>query len=122
MDSFLTAFDIFKSNGVNSSSVSVSKSVTKIERNAFKGCDFLKGFAIPNTVTEIEECAFSECKALEKIIIPTSVFKIGDNAFAGCNELKNIQFNGRVYNSVENFMKAFNLYRSYARSEWRVIE
>ena len=47
-----------------------------------------------------------------KIITFTSIILMALTAFAGCSSLNHIEFNGNVYDSVGNFMAAFNACRA----------
>ena len=76
--------------------VEFSKSLSKIEDDAFSGCENLK-IEIPDNITEIGSNAFYMCKASENIEIPDSVLKIGSNAFEG---LKTIQI-GKIVESSD---------------------
>ncbi|MBR2584992.1 MAG: leucine-rich repeat domain-containing protein [Thermoguttaceae bacterium] len=46
-----------------------------------------KSFTIPSSVTKIGKQAFKGCGSLASITIPSSVKKIGDGAFEACPEL-----------------------------------
>ena len=96
----------------NSSSVTIPKSVTKIEYNAFEGNKIetvifedgtqiqtlsgfcgatnLKSITIPSSVTEIDNSAFSGCTSLTSITIPNSVEIIQGFAFNGCTNLESV--------------------------------
>ena len=69
--------------------------VTKIENNAFYGCDALTSISIPNTITEIlgdwnVGGAFCGCSGLTSITIPNSVTFIGEGVFRNCYKLSSI--------------------------------
>ena len=49
--------------------VTISNSVTSIEKNIFRSCSTLTSVEIPNSVTSIGNTVFSGCKALTNIII-----------------------------------------------------
>ena len=68
----------------------IPEGTTKIERDAFWGCENLRSVIIPDTVTEIGESAFRGCSGLTNIAIPESVLTIGDGAFQNCTGLKSI--------------------------------
>ena len=67
----------------------IPEGITKIEENAFLGCD-LKHVIIPDSVKVIGIKAFSGCKSLESVIIPDSVKKIGDEVFEHCKSLESV--------------------------------
>lgn len=114
--------------GKAGASYTVPSSVTRIERYAFSGCQYLSELVIPSTVTDfpgsvfygcssltsitlpstitsISNSWFSGCSNLISLTIPQSVTEIGDNAFFGCSSLISIN----IPASVENIGKqAFN--------------
>ena len=65
--------------------------VTRIAREAFLDCSFLKSVSISDNVTFIGENAFSSCPILEEIVISKGVIAIGDNFVSSCRVLKSIQ-------------------------------
>lgn len=62
----------------------------KLEANAYRGRQDLRGVAIPDSVTEIAAFAFCGCSSLEYIVIPDSVKIIGVGAFRGCSSLRSV--------------------------------
>ena len=68
----------------------IPQGITKIEDEAFYGCENLTSMVIPDSVTTIGNEAFSGCKNLTSIVIPDSVTEIGFSAFYGCTALKKI--------------------------------
>ena len=64
--------------------------VTKIDVNAFNGCQKMTAIRIPDTITEIGDSAFYYCKALTEFYMPSSVQKVGVRAFAYCTGLKKV--------------------------------
>ncbi|EAY05945.1 surface antigen BspA-like [Trichomonas vaginalis G3] len=65
--------------------------VKEIREGAFKDCDLLRGFTIPDGVEVISTKAFSK-SAITTIIIPPSVRMIGPNAFSSCSQLTTVNF------------------------------
>lgn len=61
-----------------------------LEKFAFRECNMLRSFVIPDGTTEIGYGAFSSCKVLESVFIPNSVKVIEKGAFAECESLKSI--------------------------------
>ena len=87
--------------------------VESFGNSAFRGCDALTSFTMPNTVTTIGELcfqanpllsdvtlssqlralplqAFYTCPSLDNVVIPSTVTSIGNYAFYGCTSLSNI--------------------------------
>ena len=78
-------------------SVSVSKSVCKIDAYAFSGCKDLREVRMPATgVKEIGFAAFAGCESLESFDIPASVTNLSNACIVGCPNLKSIKFLGMV--------------------------
>ena len=68
--------------------VELSKSLSKIEDNAFYYCGKLNYIEIPKNITVIGAGAFLGCENLNDIEIPDSVSKIGGSAFDGIKTVK----------------------------------
>ncbi len=64
--------------------------VTRVEENAFAGCEDLLTITLPNTVTFVGAEAFSGCKGLTHAELGTGVTTLGESVFAGCTSLKHI--------------------------------
>lgn len=65
-------------------------SVTSIGEFAFQGCSNLTSFTIPSGVKTLEEGVFYGCASLPEIVIPSGVTSIGNNAFYCCEGLKSV--------------------------------
>ena len=61
--------------------------VVQIGGGAFRGCEEVTSFNLPNNIVEIGYSAFSECSSLESINIPTGLKAIGSCAFSNCEKL-----------------------------------
>ena len=61
--------------------------VTKIENNAFLGCENLKTVRFPDTLTYIGASAFRNCTNLSTVVLPNSVENVLGNAFFNCSSL-----------------------------------
>jgi len=70
--------------------VIIPEEVTRIGKEAFKGCESLTSVVIPESVTEIGEEAFRGCDSLASVVIPESVTEIGEEAFRGCDSLTSV--------------------------------
>ena len=71
----------------------IPDSVTKIDNQAFLGCDKLTSVVIPDSVKEIDNYAFDSCKGLVEVTIGKSVTTIGTGAFYQCSSLKAVNYN-----------------------------
>ena len=70
--------------------------VVKISADAFNGCSYMSGLAIPSTVVEIGDKAFFGCSSLGGIIIPNGTVSIGNYAFGSCSKIKNVDIPASV--------------------------
>ena len=61
--------------------------VTNIDNFAFRFCESLKNFTIPDGVTFLGRYAFYYCTALESVTVPVSMDFIGRYAFLGTNKI-----------------------------------
>ena len=76
-------------------SVTIPRSVTKIETEAFLGCTGLTSVAIPDSVTTIQDYAFKNCSNLLNVSLPSSFNgSLESNVFAGCAAGINIRYRG----------------------------
>lgn len=64
--------------------VNMPKSMNKIGRKAFSGCENLANITIPFDLKTIGDYAFEGCKSISKLNLPNTITFIGDNAFASC--------------------------------------
>ena len=71
-------------------SITIPEGVTSIGYSAFRGCRGLTSINIPEGVTSIGDYAFQYCSSLTAITIPESVTSIGDYAFQYCSSLTSI--------------------------------
>ena len=70
--------------------VRVADGVTKIGKNAFRKCAYLRSVDMSDNVSVIGQYAFAEDQKLRKVIIP-GVKTIGQYAFNGCQEMTEIE-------------------------------
>lgn len=108
-----------QAKGMKTVSFASGCAVESFGNSAFRGCDALTSFTMPNTVTSIGEMcfqanpllatvkisnqltviasrAFAEDAVLNNVEIPASVTTIGANAFYQCRGLTSISFPGNV--------------------------
>ena len=70
--------------------VIVPEGTTKIDYEAFSGCNTLRSIVLPDGLEEIGSWAFAQCTNLESINLPNSITFIGGGVFDNCNKLKRI--------------------------------
>lgn len=59
-----------------------------IGREAFRDCNNITSFHLPNSIESISSWAFDNCNSIQgQLHLPTSLTNIGDYAFAGCSML-----------------------------------
>ena len=80
------AFD----GGSEITSVTLPKTIIKIEDYAFKNCSQLKTLEVPDGVISIGEQAFTSCSELTHMTLPDGIYSIGKSAFASCTKLESI--------------------------------
>lgn len=85
--------------------ITISNSVTFINRMAFFGCGNLSSINIPNSVTIIAGSAFEDCQNLTSIRIPDNVAVIEAKTFSGCDHLRSLTIPKGIVRIGE---KAFN--------------
>ncbi len=85
--------------------VDMSDKVTKIEYDAFCGCEGLKKINISNGIKEIDLRVFLRCSKLDNVVIPKNVSIIRMGAFSGCKSLTKLTISPGVKEIV---MGAFN--------------
>ena len=92
----------------NLKDIELPSGITKIGDAAFQQCTGITRIELQKNVKELGECAFLECCSLQSINIPSSVTVIGEGAFSECSNLTAITWNENTYNSVDEFLGAFN--------------
>lgn len=95
----------------NITGVTFPDSLIYINKNAFDGCNNLKGeLKIPDSVVKIGKCAFRDCRSLTgNLTIPNSGIVIEDSAFEGCRSIteftipdSNIKLGNGVFTQKNN--------------------
>lgn len=69
--------------------------VTKIEDEAFYGCDSLENAPV-NKVESIGDYAFYGCRILGSLILPETLTSIGESCFENCTNLGTIEINADI--------------------------
>ncbi|MCR5586053.1 MAG: CotH kinase family protein [Lachnospiraceae bacterium] len=64
--------------------------VTKVNKNTFKNCKFLKNVTLGKNIKKVDKQAFAGCKKLSKVTFKSSKCKFGKKAFKGIK--KNAKF------------------------------
>ena len=108
-------------------SVIIPKSIVKIERDAFFGCENLESiiFQENSELEEIGDYAFYNCRFLDYITIPESVLTINDSVFEGCTKLESV---GITENSqltkigIAAFKNCTSLYSIFIPKKVHMIE
>ena len=77
-------------------SVTIPRTVTKIEKDAFHGCSGLTEIILPEALTSIGSSAFYSCSGLTQLTIPDAVTTIGEAAFKGCSNLADVTIGNSV--------------------------
>ena len=119
------------------SSVVIPESVTKIPSGMFQGCLSLKEVTMHNNIESIEWAAFRQCESLtsfvipeglktleagvflgsglESVVIPQNITKIARRCFASCRNLKSVEI-GRNVETLEEtvFEECPNLSRIFS--------
>lgn len=77
-------------------SVKLPETVRSIGESAFEGCSSMTSIALPNSLAFVEGKAFAGCSSLCRLSFPESLVRIGDNALDGCTEIKHLNFPART--------------------------
>ena len=106
-------------------SITLPKTVTSIEKNAFYKCDNFTSIALPDSLTNIGEYAFYYCRKLTEITIPSNVAIISENAFMACHGLKSLRISeGMTEIKKSAFSYCMNLeeiFYSGTEEQWKQI-
>lgn len=73
------------------------ETITSIEKDAFKDCNFIKKIILPDTLLEIKKDAFQKCEDLKYINLPNSLKHIEERLFDECDNLKYNEYNDGYY-------------------------
>ncbi|MGI8256616.1 leucine-rich repeat protein [Blautia difficilis] len=71
----------------NIKEISLSSTITKIGKYAFKSCYNVQSVILPSGLEEVGDCSFDNCNSLTEINVPDSVKSIGKGCFQSCRKL-----------------------------------
>ncbi len=85
-------------------SITIPKSVERIEEHTFSGCTELEEvlFEDGSALAAIEKRAFSDCTALNNVILPDKVTELAAYAFDGCTALTSVRIGKGLANIGAN--------------------
>lgn len=91
-------------NNANINSVKLNEGITRIGRDAFRGCTSLFAFFGCEALLSIDENAFSGCVIIEHVYLNRNFERFGEDAFFGCSKLANVYYPGSMsdFNLIEN--------------------
>lgn len=72
--------------------VVIPEGVTRIEDEAFSGCDCLEEVSFPSSLRLLGKAAFKGCKSLRELSLPDGIEQVGEAAFEGCRGLAKVTF------------------------------
>ena len=82
-----------------------SSVLTRIEENAFAGCENLSEPLLPESLLEIDDHAFADCYGLRRVLLPDGMESIGDEVFANDVGINHIKVPGTVMDVGYNIFK-----------------
>ena len=85
----------------NLATIALPDGVTYIGWGAFRECTILTSIEIPNSVTMMGHSVFYNCKSLTSVILSNRLNTIGSSTFMGCASLKSIDIPNQV-TSIES--------------------
>ena len=87
----------------------VTYKVTKIGKNAFKGCKYLKKITIGSNVKKIEKGAFANCRKLASINMKKAngITSIGSKAFSKINAKAKVSVPSKTFQIYKNAEKSW---------------
>lgn len=74
--------------------VYVAPGVTRLPREAFRGCHQIREVILPDTVTAVGAYAFADCRSLTTLVLPEGLNYVGEHAVTGCSALTYVTFGG----------------------------
>ncbi len=96
--------------------------ISVIDSDAFRGCEMLEEFSVPEGVKEIPLNTFNGCKSLKRIDFGIGVADIADKAFYGCKSLEVLDIPANItYLGNNCFDGAESLQEVYIRGD-RVLD
>lgn len=85
-------------------SISLPKSLKKIDESAFYQCKELKQIRIPDSVTIIDKFAFYGCEKLETAVMPKGLTFLGEGAFYLCHSLKHVYMTVEARKRIKSWL------------------
>lgn len=77
-------------SGYDLTYIYIPKSVTTIEKYAFRSCECLEEVVFPNSLKSIGKGAFEYCEALKVIELPKNLLELNEDAFFSCSSLTEV--------------------------------
>lgn len=87
------SLNIFSTEEMNISSITLPNSITIIDSYAFKGCSEIKNFVVPSKLQKIGDYAFQNCSNILAYDMPKTLLQIGVGAFDGNIGMSQLTFN-----------------------------
>lgn len=75
-------------------SVYIAPGVTRLPRDAFRGCSGVREIILPDTVTSIGDYAFEGCSSLSALVLPAELHYVGEHLVSGCSALSYVTYRG----------------------------
>lgn len=97
-------------------SVYIAPGVTRLPRDAFRGCYGVREIILPDTVTSIGDHAFEGCSSLSALVLPAGLHYVGDHLVSGCSALSYVTYRG----SSEEWEQLCALAGTKEGNEWLI--
>ena len=82
-------------NGEEIINLIIPATITKVGKDVFQGCSYIKSVEFQGDISEIGTAAFDACSGLTSFDIPNTVTTINNYAFRGCSGLTDLIWNAR---------------------------
>ena len=97
----LVQYAFYKCNNIQT--ITLPKTITKIDYCAFQNCSSLVTVNNLENVERVENYAFLSCSSLSNISLGDSLSAIGDSVFSGCASLDNVYLGDKARISYSTF-------------------